>query len=64
MMVLVTHHVEEVPSGFTHAMLLRRGSVLAAGPVAEVFTERNLSRCFGLQLEVEQRHSRWTARAR
>ena len=32
MMVLVTHHVEEVPDGFTHAMLLRRGSVLAAGP--------------------------------
>jgi iron complex transport system ATP-binding protein len=64
MMVLVTHHVEEVPDGFTHAMLLRRGSVLAAGPVAEVFTARNLSRCFGVQLEVEQRQSRWTARAR
>jgi iron complex transport system ATP-binding protein len=64
MMVLVTHHVEEVPDGFTHAMLLRRGSVLAAGPLAEVFTERNLSKCFGIQLEVEQRQSRWTARAR
>ncbi len=34
MMVLVTHHVEEVPEGFTHAMLLRKGAVLAAGPVA------------------------------
>ena len=45
MMVLVTHHVEEVPDGFTHAMLLRRGSVLAAGPIAGVFTERNLSKC-------------------
>jgi iron complex transport system ATP-binding protein len=64
MMVLVTHHVEEVPDGFTHAMLLRRGSLLAAGPLAEVFTERNLSKCFGIQLEVEQRQSRWTARAR
>src|SRR6266568_2373675 len=50
MMVLVTHHVEEVPDGFTHAMLLRRGSVLAAGPIEEVFTERNLSRCFGVPL--------------
>ena len=48
MMVLVTHHVEEVPDGFTHAMLLRRGSVLAAGPIEEVFTARNLSRCFGV----------------
>src|ERR1700684_3275753 len=64
MMVLVTHHVEEVPDGFTHAMLLRRGSVLAAGPIDEVFTARNLSRCFGVQLEIEHRQSRWTARAK
>src|ERR1700719_954305 len=64
MMVLVTHHVEEVPDGFTHAMLLRRGSVLASGPIGEVFTARNLSRCFGVQLEIEQRQSRWTARAK
>ena len=64
MMVLVTHHVEEVPDGFTHAMLLRRGSVLASGPIDEVFTARNLSRCFGVQLEIEHRQSRWTARAR
>jgi iron complex transport system ATP-binding protein len=64
MMVLVTHHVEEVPDGFTHAMLLRRGSVLAAGPIENVFTARNLSRCFGVQLEIEHRQSRWTARAR
>ena len=63
MIVLVTHHVEEVPDGFTHAMLLRRGFVLAAGPIAEVFTERNLSKCFGLPLQVEYRHARWAARA-
>ena len=62
-MVMVTHHVEEVPEGFTHAMLLRRGSVLAAGPLPEVFTERNLSKCFGVPLIVEYRQSRWSARA-
>ena len=62
-MVMVTHHVEEVPDGFTHAMLMRRGAVLAAGPLPEVFTEENLSRCFGVPLIVEQRHSRWSARA-
>jgi iron complex transport system ATP-binding protein len=62
-MVMVTHHVEEVPEDFTHAMLLRRGSVLAAGPVAEVLTEPNLSKCFGLPLIVERHGSRWTARA-
>ncbi len=61
--VLVTHHVEEVPEGFTHAMLLRKGTVLAAGPVDEVFTERSLSKCFGLPLIVERHASRWTARA-
>jgi iron complex transport system ATP-binding protein len=61
MMVLVTHHVEEVPDGFTHAMLLRRGSVLAAGPIADVFTARNLSRCFGVPLEIERHEARWRA---
>jgi iron complex transport system ATP-binding protein len=61
--VLVTHHVEEVPDGFTHAMLLRRGSVVAAGPLTEVFTERNLSKCFGVPLLIEHRQERWTARA-
>ena len=63
MMVLVTHHVEEVPDGFTHAMLMRKGAVLAAGPLPEVFTERNLSRCFGVPLQVERRSARWSARA-
>jgi len=63
LIVLVTHHVEEVPEGTTHAMLLRKGAVLAAGPVQDVFTERNLSRCFGLPLLVERRSARWMARA-
>ena len=62
-MVMVTHHVEEVPEGFTHAMLLRRGAVLAAGPLHEVFSERNLSKCFGVPLIIEYRQSRWAARA-
>jgi iron complex transport system ATP-binding protein len=61
MMVLVTHHVEEVPDGFTHAMLLRRGAVLAQGPIDQVFTTRNLSRCFGVPLEIEYRNNRWSA---
>lgn len=62
-LVLVTHHVEEVPEGFTHALLMRRGAVLAAGPVEEVFTEQYLSRCFGIPLIVERRAARWMARA-
>jgi len=62
-LVLVTHHVEEVPAGFTHAMLMRRGMVLAGGPVDEVFTHQNLSRCFGVRLIVERRAARWLAHA-
>jgi iron complex transport system ATP-binding protein len=64
MTVLVTHHVEEVPDGFTHAMLLRRGAVLTAGPIGEVFTAKNLSRCFGIPLEIERHQNRWRAWAR
>ncbi len=63
-LIMVTHHVEEVPAGFTHAMLMRAGSVLAAGPIDQVFTEGNLSRCFGVPLILEHRDERWTARAR
>lgn len=62
-MALVTHHVEEVPEGFTHAMLLRRGSVIATGKVDEVFTAELLSTCFGLPLKVERQDGRWHARA-
>jgi len=61
-MVLVTHHVEEVPAGFTHALLMRRGAVLASGRVDRVFTEENLSKCFGVPLAIERRGSRWSAR--
>jgi iron complex transport system ATP-binding protein len=62
-MVLVTHHVEEVPEGFTHALLLRRGTVVAMGKVDEVFTEHHLSKAFGLPLAVERQDGRWYARA-
>lgn len=62
MMVLVTHHVEEVPVGFSHALLMRRGGVVAAGALADVFTERNLSRTFGVPLELDRRAGRWSAR--
>ncbi|GLW64493.1 iron ABC transporter ATP-binding protein [Actinomadura rubrobrunea] len=61
-MVLVTHHVEEVPEGFTHALLLRKGEVVAQGKVDEVFTPEHLSTCFGLPLTVERREGRWYAR--
>lgn len=61
--VLVTHHVEEIPSGFTHGMLLRKGAVVAQGPLHEVLTAANLTETFGLELTVEFRGDRWWARA-
>jgi iron complex transport system ATP-binding protein len=61
--VLVTHHVEELPPGITHALLLRDGAVVAAGLVTDVLTEEHLSATFGLSLRVERREGRWSARA-
>jgi iron complex transport system ATP-binding protein len=61
--VLVTHHVEEVPVGTTHALLLSKGRSVAAGPVAEVLTGPLLSAAFGLPLTVEERDGRFAARA-
>ncbi|MGJ6965066.1 ABC transporter ATP-binding protein [Streptosporangium sp. G11] len=63
-MVLVTHHVEEVPSGFTHALLLRHGSVVAQGPIDQVMTAENLSRTFSVPLTLDRGgDGRWYARA-
>ncbi len=61
--VLVTHHVEEIPPGFTHALLLSGGRVVAAGPVAETLTDEHLSTAFGLPLRVRHEDGRWSARA-
>jgi iron complex transport system ATP-binding protein len=62
-MVLVTHHLEEVPAGFTHALLLNRGNVVASGKVDEVFTREHLTACFGIPLDVERHNGRWFARS-
>ncbi|NJQ02072.1 ABC transporter ATP-binding protein [Streptomyces zingiberis] len=60
-MIMVTHHVEEIAPGFTHVLMIRQGKVLAAGPIEQELTSRNLSRCFGLPLVVERQGDRWTA---
>jgi iron complex transport system ATP-binding protein len=62
-MVLVTHHVEEIPPGFTHAMLLREGTVVAAGLLGETMTADNLTKTFGVPLVVHRYGDRYTARA-
>jgi iron complex transport system ATP-binding protein len=61
--LLVTHHVEEIPSGTTHALLLRDGGVVAAGPISEVLTSANISQAFGLTIDLSHENGRWFARA-
>lgn len=62
-MVLVTHHVEEIPAGFTHVCLMKDGAVYEAGPIGDVLTSENLTACFGLELDLEMTGDRYTARA-
>lgn len=62
--VLVSHHVEEIPPGFSHALLLRQGRVMAAGLLDDVLTEANLSATFGMPLQVSHEDGRWAARRR
>jgi iron complex transport system ATP-binding protein len=60
--VLVTHHVEEIPPGYDHALLLRGGSVVAAGRAEDVLTGEALSETFGLKLSLDRTDGRYTAR--
>jgi iron complex transport system ATP-binding protein len=60
--VLVSHHVEEIPPGFTHALLLRHGRVVAAGPLERVLTEEVVSATFGMPLQLLHEDGRWAAR--
>ncbi len=61
--IMVTHHVEEIPVGFTHALLLDEGRVVAGGAIGEVLTSERLTETFGLPLEVTETDGRFTARA-
>jgi iron complex transport system ATP-binding protein len=62
--VLVSHHVEEIPPEFTHAMLMRGGRVVAAGPLEQVLTEEVVSTTFGMPLQLLHEDGRWAARRR
>ena len=62
--VIVTHHIEEIPVGTTHALLLREGAVVAQGEVASVITDQNLTQAYGLAITVQSEGGRFFARAR
>jgi iron complex transport system ATP-binding protein len=63
-MILVTHHLEEIPPGFTHAMVMKHARVLAQGPIADVVTTEVLSDAFDLRLDVVRDDGRYYARLR
>lgn len=62
-MIMVTHHVEEIPVGFTHALLLRDGAAVAQGPLGATLTADNLTRTFGLPVVLTEDAGRYAARA-
>ena len=62
--VIVTHHIEEIPVGTTHALLLRDGVAVAQGEVVSVITDQNLTQAYGLAISVQTEGGRFFARAR
>ena len=60
--VMVTHHVEEIPVGFTHALLLREGGVVTGGPIRETLTADALSETFGMSIQLTEDGGRFSAR--
>ena len=60
--VMVTHHLEEIPAGFTHALIVSEGQVHAAGPIEQTLTSDKLSGAFGVSISVEVVDGRYRAR--
>ena len=60
-MMMVTHHVDEIPPGFNNVLLLRKGRLFASGKAEDMLTANRLSECFGLTLHVEKRNGRWSS---
>ncbi|MGO3886372.1 MAG: ABC transporter ATP-binding protein [Mycetocola sp.] len=62
--VMVTHHVEEIPLGFTHGLLIADGRIVSAGPLSEAITAQTLEQTFGLPIDLSIENGRFSARAR
>jgi iron complex transport system ATP-binding protein len=60
-MLLVTHHVEEIPPGITHALVLRDGSTVAGGPIGETMTSEVLTAAYDIEVNVQERDGRYSA---
>jgi len=60
---LITHHVEEIPAGTTHCLLLKDGIAISAGRIEDVLTSENLTKTYSIPLEVTQNSGRYSAKA-
>ena len=61
---MVTHHLEEIPTGFTHALVLKDGKITASGPITQTLTTEKLSEAYGIPLEVVFFAGRFAVRAK
>jgi iron complex transport system ATP-binding protein len=61
--ILVTHHIEEIPVGTTHALILKDGQVAVSGPIADAITSEHISAIFGVPISVTQEGDRYFARS-
>lgn len=62
--LIITHHIEEIPSGTTHVLLLKNGQAVASGPISQVLTSENVSSAYGLEIQIDQHNGRFTAFAK
>ena len=62
--IIVTHHIEEIPAGTTHALIIKDGVIAISGPIAEVITSEHMSAVFGITIDVTTDGSRFFARSR
>jgi iron complex transport system ATP-binding protein len=62
--IMVTHHLEEIPAGFTHALILKDGKITASGPITQTLTTEKLSEAYGIPLEVVFFGGRFAVRAK
>ena len=58
-MIYVTHRIDEIPAVFNHALLLKKGRILASGAIKRVLTEDNLSKCFGVRVAIKKWKNRF-----
>jgi iron complex transport system ATP-binding protein len=61
--ILVTHHIEEIPAGTTHALILKDGMVAASGPISDVITSEHISAIFDIPIQVTREGDRFFARS-